>query len=90
MENPIKKPAAIISSERDNVDKLVKENKSLKQKVDALEKENILLKKSIYELSVSYAEAAHHQRVRPFVIDFEESPAQDGGKEINLDNSSGA
>ncbi|RHZ45409.1 hypothetical protein Glove_680g43 [Diversispora epigaea] len=89
MENPIKKPAAIISSERDNVDKLAKENKTLKQKVDVLEKENMLLKKSIYDLSVKYAEASHHQRVRPFVIDFEESPVQDGGKEINLDNSSG-
>ncbi|CAG8527151.1 15215_t:CDS:10, partial [Acaulospora colombiana] len=88
METPIKKPVAITSSERDNFDKLTKENKVLKQKVDALEKENMLLKKSIYDLSVKYAEAAHNQRVRPLVIDFEE---QDGGKEIidNLDNSSG-
>ncbi|CAG8496086.1 13536_t:CDS:10 [Acaulospora morrowiae] len=91
METPMKKPVAIISSERDNFDKLIKENKALKQKVDALEKENMLLKKSIYDLSVKYTEAAHHQRVRPFVIDFEEPvPVQDSGKEIidNLDNSS--
>ncbi|CAG8697215.1 42121_t:CDS:10 [Gigaspora margarita] len=88
MEPPIKKAATSISSERDNIDKLNRENKTLKQKVDILEKENMLLKKSIYDLTVKYtaAAAAHQQKISPFMIDFEE-PSQEC--EINLGNSTG-
>ncbi|RIB05690.1 WD40-repeat-containing domain protein [Gigaspora rosea] len=88
MEPPIKKAATSISSERDNIDKLTRENKTLKQKVDILEKENMLLKKSIYDLTVKYtaAAAAHQQKISPFMIDFEE-PSQEC--EINLGNSTG-
>ncbi|CAG8694856.1 11782_t:CDS:2, partial [Racocetra fulgida] len=88
MEPPIKKATTSISSERDNIDKLTKENRALKQKVDNLEKENRSLKKSIYDLTVKYtaAAAAHQQRISPFMIDFEE-PQEGGGKEINLGNS---
>ncbi|CAG8823006.1 13783_t:CDS:2, partial [Racocetra persica] len=90
MEPPIKKATTSISSERDNIDKLTKENRALKQKVDNLEKENRSLKKSIYDLTVKYtaAAAAHQQRISPFMIDFEE-PQEGGGKEINLGNSTG-
>ncbi|CAG8680701.1 26094_t:CDS:10, partial [Dentiscutata erythropus] len=86
MEPPIKKATTSISSERDNIDKLTRENKTLKQKVDILEKENMLLKKSIYDLTVKYtaAAAAHQQKISPFMIDFEE-PSQEC--EINLGNS---
>ncbi|RUP43278.1 hypothetical protein BC936DRAFT_137396, partial [Jimgerdemannia flammicorona] len=78
--NPSSSPphqlVAASSSERDQIEKLLKEAKQLKQKVDTLEKENIALKKSIYDLSARYA-AAFQQggvvpRPGPFVIDPEE------------------
>nr|CAG8511062.1 8571_t:CDS:10 [Entrophospora candida] len=81
---------AIISLERENSDKLLKENKVLKQKVDALEKENKLLKKSIYDLSVKYTTVGYHQKIGHFTIFDQDEPVQDGGKEIkeiNLENS---
>ncbi|CAJ0750065.1 14899_t:CDS:10 [Entrophospora sp. SA101] len=88
--SPIKKSTAIISLERENSDKLLKENKVLKQKVDALEKENKLLKKSIYDLSVKYTTVGYHQKIGHFTIFDQDEPVQDGGKEIkeiNLENS---
>src|SRR5947209_19915065 len=92
METPIKKTPSIISLERENADKLLKENKALKQKVDSLEKENMLLKKSIYDLSVKYTAVGYHQKIGHFSIFDLEEPIQDGGKEIkeiNLENSTG-
>ncbi|KAG9294612.1 hypothetical protein G9A89_008091 [Geosiphon pyriformis] len=101
MDVPLKKTPATIP-DRDQLEKLIKETKQLKQKVDALEKENMLLKKSIHDLSVTYS-VAHHQKLSPFMLDFEE-PLQENdnvggggsignsngvaGKEINLENSS--
>ncbi|KAL1918341.1 uncharacterized protein VTP21DRAFT_3001 [Calcarisporiella thermophila] len=61
------KKSGLTGSERDQLERLLKETKSLKQKVDQLEKENRLLKKSIYELSSRYAADQPHQHpVRPF------------------------
>ena len=69
-----------MSADRDQMDKLLRETKQLKQKVDALEKENMFLKKSIYELSVRYTAAAAHQRgVGPFVIESEEATFEQEG-----------
>ncbi|CAG8667689.1 1699_t:CDS:10 [Ambispora leptoticha] len=71
MEAPLKKTPAT-TTDRDQLEKLIKETKQLKQKVDALEKENMLLKKSIYDLSVTYSVAATaHSKASPFVFDFE-------------------
>lgn len=57
------------------VEKLLKEVKQLKQKVDVLDKENIALKKSIYDLSARYAASISQgglsYRPGPFVIDNE-------------------
>ncbi|KAG2211100.1 hypothetical protein INT46_004699 [Mucor plumbeus] len=57
------------------VEKLLKEVKQLKQKVDILDKENIALKKSIYDLSARYAASISQgglsYRPGPFVIDNE-------------------
>ena len=57
------------------VEKLLKEVKQLKQKVDILDKENIALKKSIYDLSARYAASISQggipYRAAPFVIDNE-------------------
>lgn len=69
------------SSDRDQqLEKLLKENKQLKQKVDTLEKENITLKKSIYDLSTHYASAISQGGLKypslPYVLDPEVS-AQD-------------
>jgi COMPASS component SWD3 len=69
------------SSDRDQqLEKLLKENKQLKQKVDTLEKENITLKKSIYDLSTHYASAISQGGLQypslPYVLDPEVS-AQD-------------
>lgn len=69
------------SSDRDQqLEKLLKETKQLKQKVDSLEKENIALKKSIYDLSTSYAAAlsqgGHQYQSLPYILDPEVS-AQD-------------
>ncbi|OAD77205.1 hypothetical protein PHYBLDRAFT_78991 [Phycomyces blakesleeanus NRRL 1555(-)] len=54
------------------VEKLLKEVKQLKQKVDILDKENIALKKSIYDLSTRYAASISQgglpYRPGPFVI----------------------
>lgn len=59
------------------VEKLLKEVKQLKQKVDVLDKENIALKKSIYDLSARYAASISQgglsYRPGPFVIDSEVS-----------------
>ncbi len=92
METSLKKTSTTIT-DRDQLEKLLKETKQLKQKVDVLEKENMLLKKSIYDLSVKYS-VAHHQKLSPFAI---EESAQDNvrsavtgtSKEINLENSTG-
>ncbi len=85
------KITANLSSNLDNTDKLIRENKALKQKVDALEKENMSLKKSIYDLSVKFSSSLQQRATGPFVIDLEESEVvpQDsgGGKEINLEKS---
>lgn len=53
------------------VEKLLKEVKHLKQKVDLLDKENIALKKSIYDLSARYAASISQGGLtyRPFVVD---------------------
>jgi len=69
------------SSDRDQqLEKLLKENKQLKQKVDTLEKENITLKKSIYDLSTHYAATISQGGLKypsfPYVLDPEVS-AQD-------------
>ncbi|CAM0135917.1 unnamed protein product [Umbelopsis sp. WA50703] len=66
------------SSDRDQqLEKLLKETKQLKQKVDSLEKENIALKKSIYDLSSHYAAAlsqgGHQYQSLPYVLDPEVS-----------------
>lgn len=65
------------------VEKLLKEVKQLKQKVDVLDKENIALKKSIYDLSARYAATISQgglpYRAGPFVIDNEVTPT---GKEM--------
>jgi COMPASS component SWD3 len=66
------------SSDRDQqLEKLLKENKQLKQKVDTLEKENITLKKSIYDLSTHYASAISQGGLKypslPYVLDPEVS-----------------
>ncbi|CAO3697574.1 unnamed protein product [Rhizopus microsporus] len=65
------------------VEKLLKEVKQLKQKVDILDKENIALKKSIYDLSARYAASISQggipYKTGPFVIDNEVSPT---GKEM--------
>lgn len=53
---------------RDQMEKLFKESKYLKQKVELLERENIALKKSLFELSARYNMCAHH-KTQPFVID---------------------
>ncbi|KAI8370769.1 WD40-repeat-containing domain protein [Choanephora cucurbitarum] len=57
------------------VEKLLKEVKQLKQKVDILDKENSALKKSIYDLSARYAASISQgglpYRTGPFVIDNE-------------------
>ncbi|KAI8646785.1 WD40-repeat-containing domain protein [Parasitella parasitica] len=59
------------------VEKLLKEVKQLKQKVDVLDKENMSLKKSIYDLSARYAASISQgglsYRPGPFVIDNEVS-----------------
>jgi hypothetical protein len=77
---------AALSSNLDNTDKLVKENKALKNKVDTLEKEIMLLKKSIYDLSVKFSSSSHQRMIGPFVIDSEDV-SQDNCGEINLENS---
>ncbi|RUS18782.1 WD40-repeat-containing domain protein, partial [Endogone sp. FLAS-F59071] len=82
--NPSSSPphqlVATSSTERDQIEKLFKEVKQLKQKVDTLEKENIALKKSIYDLSARYAAALQQggivPRPGPFVIDPEELPQE--------------
>lgn len=81
--NPSSSPphqlVATSSTERDQIEKLFKEVKQLKQKVDTLEKENIALKKSIYDLSARYAAALQGgivPRPGPFVIDPEELPQE--------------
>lgn len=53
------------------VEKLLKEVKHLKQKVDLLDKENSALKKSIYDLSARYAASISQGGLtyRPFVVD---------------------
>ncbi|KAI8882246.1 WD40 repeat-like protein [Backusella circina FSU 941] len=65
------------------VEKLLKEVKQLKQKVDVLDKENIALKKSIYDLSARYAASISQgglsYRPGPFVID-NEVPTTTSGK----------
>jgi COMPASS component SWD3 len=65
------------------VEKLLKEVKQLKQKVDILDKENIALKKSIYDLSARYAASISQgglsYRPGPFVID-NDVPATTSGK----------
>ncbi|KAG1459361.1 hypothetical protein G6F56_006178 [Rhizopus delemar] len=65
------------------VEKLLKEVKQLKQKVDVLDKENIALKKSIYDLSARYAASISQgglpYKTGPFVIDNEVTPT---GKEM--------
>ncbi|KAI8384092.1 WD40-repeat-containing domain protein [Blakeslea trispora] len=57
------------------IEKLLKEVKQLKQKVDILDKENSALKKSIYDLSARYAASISQgglpYRTGPFVIDSE-------------------
>ncbi|KAI8145099.1 WD40-repeat-containing domain protein [Fennellomyces sp. T-0311] len=62
------------STHRDQqVEKLLKEVKHLRQKVDVLDKENIALKKSIYDLSARYAASISQggltYRPGPFVIE---------------------
>ncbi|KAI9276946.1 WD40-repeat-containing domain protein [Phascolomyces articulosus] len=62
------------STHRDQqVEKLLKEVKHLKQKVDILDKENVALKKSIYDLSARYAASISQgglsYRPGPFVIE---------------------
>ncbi|KAG0170902.1 hypothetical protein DFQ28_001421 [Apophysomyces sp. BC1034] len=60
------------------VEKLLKEVKHLKQKVDILDKENAALKKSIYDLSARYAASISQggltYRPGPFVIDSDTQP----------------
>lgn len=77
---------AALSSNLDNTDKLVKENKALKHKVDTLEKEIMLLKKSIYDLSVKFSSSSNQRVIGPFVIDSGDV-SQDNCGEINLENS---
>lgn len=77
---------AALSSNLDNTDKLVKENKALKHKVDTLEKEIMLLKKSIYDLSVKFSSSSNQRVISPFVIDSGDV-SQDNCGEINLENS---
>ncbi|RGB35913.1 WD40-repeat-containing domain protein [Rhizophagus diaphanus] len=77
---------AALSSNLDNTDKLVKENKALKHKVDTLEKEIMLLKKSIYDLSVKFSSSSNQRVISPFVIDSGDV-SQDNRGEINLENS---
>ncbi|KAI9146104.1 WD40-repeat-containing domain protein [Paraphysoderma sedebokerense] len=78
MEPPKKPPTGSLPTTgsesylRDQVDKLFKESKSLKQKVDILEKENMALKKSVYELSARYAMVAHSHKIKPFTIDIDD------------------
>lgn len=67
-------PAQQNPSDRDQqVEKLLKEVKHLKQKVDILDKENTALKKSIYDLSARYAASISQggliYRPGPFVIE---------------------
>jgi COMPASS component SWD3 len=61
-------------SNRDQqIEKLLKEVKQLKQRVDVMDKENIALKKSIYDLSARYAasisQGGLNYRPGPFVMD---------------------
>ncbi|KAI8078625.1 WD40-repeat-containing domain protein [Halteromyces radiatus] len=62
------------ASNRDQqIEKLLKEVKQLKQRVDIMDKENIALKKSIYDLSARYAasisQGGLNYRPGPFVMD---------------------
>ncbi|RKP38885.1 WD40-repeat-containing domain protein [Dimargaris cristalligena] len=57
MDNREPSYAAPFGNDRDQVNRLLKEVKALKQKVESLEEENRVLKKSIYELSVSYSKS---------------------------------
>ncbi|GBC03140.1 hypothetical protein RclHR1_00050048 [Rhizophagus clarus] len=75
---------AALSSNLDNTDKLVKENKALKHKVDTLEKEIMLLKKSIYDLSVKFSSSSHQRVIGHFVID--SGDVSQDNREINLEN----
>lgn len=77
-------PPPPATSQRDQqVEKLLKEVKHLKQKVDVLDKENIALKKSIYDLSARYAasisQGGLQYRPGPFVI---ENDSIDGAKGV--------
>lgn len=68
------------------VEKLLKEVKQLKQKVDILDKENIALKKSIYDLSARYAASISQSGLSykpgPFVIDNEVSTTPGKAQEV--------
>lgn len=77
-------PPSPATSQRDQqVEKLLKEVKHLKQKVDVLDKENTALKKSIYDLSARYAasisQGGLQYRPGPFVI---ENDSIDGTKGV--------
>ncbi|KAI8972008.1 WD40-repeat-containing domain protein [Mycotypha africana] len=65
-----------VNNRDQQVEKLLKEVKQLKQKVDILDKENNALKKSIYDLSARYAASISQgglsYRPGPFVIDSQE------------------
>jgi COMPASS component SWD3 len=58
-------PLSSDSYQRDQMEKLLKESKILKQRVETLEKENLALKKSIYDLSARFSTALHSGKPVP-------------------------
>ncbi|KAJ1500308.1 hypothetical protein HMI54_010928 [Coelomomyces lativittatus] len=54
---------------RDQLERITKESRLLKQKAEVLEKENALLKKSIFDLSLKYNAIAYQQAIHPIELD---------------------
>ncbi|KAJ1910119.1 hypothetical protein IWQ60_010829, partial [Tieghemiomyces parasiticus] len=81
MDNRESSFAAPFGNDKDQVNRLLKEVKSLKQKIETLEEENHLLKKSIYELSARYSKSARQSADRPpspYPLKFDPSEGQSG------------
>ncbi|KNE67635.1 hypothetical protein AMAG_19641 [Allomyces macrogynus ATCC 38327] len=55
---------------RDQLERVTRESRALKQKADLLEKENVALKKSIYDLSIKYNRLAYKYQANPYPLDF--------------------
>ncbi|KAJ3365224.1 hypothetical protein GGF32_009729 [Allomyces javanicus] len=55
---------------RDQLERVTRESRTLKQKADLLEKENMALKKSIYDLSIKYNRLAYKYQANPYPLDF--------------------